>query len=871
MSLHDYSRKRDFAATPEPSDAAARRARARRPIFVVQLHHASSRHYDFRLEADGVLKSWSVPKGPSLRAGEKRLAVQVEDHPLDYAGFEGDIPKGHYGAGHVDVFDHGTWASEGDPLVAIAKGKLDFELHGGKLAGAWKLVRTGKPARQPQWLLIKRDDAHASDLEADDLIDSGSTGATRRSRAKASKAGQTGSKRKAASNDVGIITRPRRRQDAVWHKRALKLDGARDRPHPPGFAPELCTLRAAPPRGDGWLHEIKWDGYRLLADLVDGRVKLRSRNDLDWTQRLPGVARAIEALPVSDARLDGELVVLDAQGHSDFPALQRVLEGSARQPLRYVVFDLPGVAGVDLARSPLVARKALLQELLGKKPGVLAFSDHVVGHGAEVFAASGKAGFEGIVSKRVDARYQGGRGQDWIKAKHEQGDEFVVVGYTAPKGTRGHFGSLLLATPTQGGLRYVGRVGSGFGEDVLRDLHRRMHALETGQAAVELPAHVHFSARSVHWIAPRLVVEVAFRGWGKEGLLRQSSFRALREDKTMDDLQREATPSTRTTPAAKSAKTAKASEATRATAKKAHGPARRAATRSTATAVTGPPILTSPERVVYAADNITKADVADYYRAVSRWLLPEVARRPLSLVRCPDGAGDGCFFQKHHGPGFGPDVHAHPLRQKSGVEDYIYIEDEAGLLQLVQMNVLELHPWGATIDDPAHADRLVFDLDPGEGVGWKQVAAAAREVRARLGEAGLEGFLRTSGGKGLHVVVPLAPAAPWEQARDFCEAFARAMEMQAPDRYVANMRKDVRGGRIFLDWLRNTRGATSVASWSLRAREHATVAVPLRWEELARVAGPGAFTLGKALQRAARLRSDPWAGITELRQTLPEG
>jgi bifunctional non-homologous end joining protein LigD len=873
VSLHDYSRKRDFAATPEPRGAATRRASAHRPIFVVQLHHASSRHYDFRLEADGVLKSWAVPKGPSLRAGEKRLAVQVEDHPLDYAGFEGDIPEGHYGAGHVDVFDHGTWATEGDPLAAIARGKLDFELHGGKLAGAWKLVRTGRQARQPQWLLIKRNDAHAGDLEADDLV--GPTGGGTARRARTVKPGEAAAQRKAAPGKVVSAGKPRRRQDAAWRKRALKLDGARDRPHPPGFAPELCTLRASPPAADGWLHEIKWDGYRLLADLVDGRVKLRSRNDLDWTERLPDVVRAIESLPVSDARLDGELVVLDAQGHSDFSGLQRVLEGSARQPLRYVVFDLPGVAAVDLARSPLLERKTLLQGLLGKEAGVLAFSDHVVGHGAEVFAASGKAGFEGIVSKRVDARYQGGRSQDWIKTKHEQGDEFLVVGYTAPKGARGHFGSLLLARPAKDGLQYVGRVGSGFGDELLGDLHRRMHALETDRAAVELPAHVPFSARNVHWIAPRLVVEVAFRGWAKEGLLRQASFRALREDKTMDDLRDDAKPAGRATNAAKATKTTTTTKTTKVVATKANAPGGRGTargrTRSKASADAGEVALTSPERVVYAADNITKADVADYYRAVARWLLPEVARRPLSLVRCPDGADNACFFQKHHGPGFGPDVHAHPLRQKSGVEDYIYIEDEAGLLQLVQMNVLELHPWGATIDEPERADRLVFDLDPGEGVGWKRVAAAAREVRARLGEIGLESFLRMSGGKGLHVVVPLAPAAPWEQARDFCEAFARTMEVQAPDRYVANMRKDVRGGRIFLDWLRNARGATSVASWSLRAREHATVAVPLRWDELGRVAGPGAFTPHKALQRAARLRSDPWAGMSRLRQALPNG
>ncbi len=869
MSLHDYSRKRDFGATPEPSGGGRGRGRgtSRRPIFVVQLHHASSRHYDFRLEADGVLKSWAVPKGPSLRAGEKRLAVQVEDHPLDYAGFAGDIPAGHYGAGHVDLFDRGTWAIEGDPLEAIARGKLDFELHGGKLNGAWKLVRTGKQAKQPQWLLIKRSDAHAGDREADDLVDtpapanaatvSGST--ARKARSKPAAA----SRRSAATTTATKKSAPGkaapRRKDASWRKRALAIDGARHTPHPPGFAPELCTLRSMAPAGDGWLHEIKWDGYRLLADLVDGVVKLRSRNDLDWTGRVPEIAHAVAALPVSDARLDGELVVLDAQGHSDFSALQRVLEGSSRQPLRYVLFDMPGLAGVDLSQAPLLERKRLLQELLGDKAGVLAYSDHVVGHGAEVLEASGKAGFEGIVSKRVDARYAGGRSQDWIKTKHEQGDEFVIVGYTAPKGARGHFGSLLLAQPEAGGLRYVGRVGSGFGDAVLRDLHRRMRGLETGRAAVELPAHVPFSARSVHWLTPQLMVEVAFRGWAKEGLLRQASFRRLREDKSMSDLV-----------APKSAAGARPRKSGTAGTNKA-GP--RAKTDkpggTAATSASDDVAITHPERVVYPADGLTKADVAAYYRTVAPWLLRDVARRPLSLVRCPDGAGGTCFFQKHHGPGFGAAVHALPLRQKSGVEDYLWIDDAAGVLQLVQMNVLEFHPWGATVGDPEDADRLVFDLDPGEDVTWKQVRDAAREVRARLRETGLEGFLRMSGGKGLHVVVPLAPAAPWEQVRDFCEAFARAMEAQAPERWLASARKDQRRGRIFLDWLRNTRGATSVASWSLRAREHATVAVPLRWEELAKIASPGAFTPAKALQRAARLRADPWEGIERLRQALP--
>ena len=669
--------------------------------------------------------------------------------------------------------------------------------------------------------------------------------------------------------DLGLATHV----DPNPRERALALQGARDRPHPSGFAAELCTLREAPPAGDAWLHEIKWDGYRLLADLVDGQAKLRSRNDLDWTARVPAIARAVEALPVSDAHLDGELVVLDDQGHSDFSALQRVLEGSSRQPLRYVVFDLPGVAGVDLSRTPLIERKRLLRELLGSTPGVLAYSDHVVGHGAEVFAASGKAGFEGIISKRVDARYRGGRGQDWIKVKHEDGDEFVVVGYTAPRGARGHFGSLLLARPGLDGLSYVGRVGSGFGDAMLRDLFKRMRPLETAGPTVELPAHIPLRPRNVQWLQPRLVVEVAFRGWAKEGLLRQASFRGLREDKDMADLQPEkpAVSKAKAPARAKAGKSAAAAKTGKATAaaKTAATRTRAKAARKAGSADCADVVITHPDRVVYPADGMTKGDVAAYYRAIAPWLLRDIAGRPLSLVRCPDGATGQCFFQKHHGAGLGEAVHALPLRQKSGIEDYVWIDDATGLLQLVQMNVLEFHPWGATVEDPERADRLVFDLDPGEGVSWKAVCDGAREVRGRLREAGLESFLRMSGGKGLHVVVPLAPAVPWEQARDFCEAFARAMEAHAPERWLANARKAKRTGRIFLDWLRNTRGATSVASWSLRAREHATVAMPLRWEELGKFDRPGAFNPDKALQRASRLRKDPWDGIDRLRQSLP--
>ncbi|WP_426804577.1 DNA ligase D [Stenotrophomonas sp. SrG] len=849
MSLQEYRRKRRFGETPEPDDER-RGAVARRPIFVVQLHHASARHYDFRLEADGVLKSWAVPKGPSLRVGEKRLAVEVEDHPLSYATFEGDIPEGHYGAGHVDVYDHGTWACDGDPLEAIAAGKVDFVLHGSRLKGGWKLVRTNMKGKQHQWLLIKRDDEEARDTDADALLEEAVP--PKRTSTKTVKTIKSTTTTKTSSSRSSRTTRTikpvaRRNADARWAKRALSLQHARDKPYPHDFKPLLTDHRDTAPDGETWLHEIKWDGYRLLADVRDGAVALRSRNGLNWTEDFPEVVQAIQALPVTDLRLDGELVVLDAQGRSDFTGLQKVIDGTARQPLRYVVFDMPGVAGVDISRAPLLERKTLLKDLLGDTPGTLAYSDHVLDHGPAVFEASGKAGFEGIISKRVDAPYVNARSPSWVKVKHENTDEFLVVGYTDPKGSRSGFGSLLMAAPDKGGLRYVGRVGTGFDDAKLAAMHRQLKALDTDKAAVELPSHVPFKASSVHWVKPTLVAEVAFRGWAKEGLLRQASFKRLREDKTAKELG-----------AAATEVPAKAAKATKA-------PAKAKAPDRYADGVT----ISHPERVVFANARLTKGDVADYYRQMARWILPEVARRPLSLLRCPDGVDKPCFFQKHHGTGLGDAVEAIPLEQKSGREDYLYIEDTEGLLQLVQMNTLELHPWGASVDDPEHPDRLVFDLDPGEGVTWTAIKAAARDVRDRLQEIGLESFVRLSGGKGIHVVVPLTPKADWAQAKDFCESFAQAMAEHAPDRYVATMSKAKRTGVIFIDWLRNARGATSVCSWSLRARPSAGVAVPLRWEELGRVTAADAFPLPKALQRAQKLKKDPWEGIDQVKQVLP--
>lgn len=847
MSLREYTRKREFRATPEPSPDVPMTGHGRRPIFVVQLHHARRRHYDFRLEMDGALKSWAVPKGPSFRVGEKRLAVEVEDHPLSYATFEGDIPEGHYGAGHVDVFDHGVWSMDGDPLEAVAKGKLDFSLHGRKLQGAWKLVRTSKvESGKPQWLLIKRDDPWARDEEADDLLEgamaetppnaptakrSNGHGTANKTNGSAAKAAGEPAGKKATGKAAKKATKKRAgtRKTAAridWAKRAAALPGARPARRAEAVKPQLATLRESPPPGEDWLHELKWDGYRMLADVVDGRARLRSRNDLNWTEDHPDIAAALEGLGVRDAVFDGELIALDEGGNDSFAALQRTLEGSSDAPLRYAMFDVMRLEGVDLTDVPLHERKALLEAVLEANPDpLLAYSRHIVGHGAEVFAASLKQGMEGIISKVADSRYTPGRSTTWVKVKHAQTDEFVVVGYTAPKGGRRGFGALLLATQQRGKLRYVGRVGTGYDDATLKKLAARMAPLKRRTPSVDLPPHIAQLPRDVTWIEPQLVVEVAFRGWGKEGLVRQGSFQRVREDKTVEDVVPQ----------------------------------------------TAAPAISSPDKLIFPESNITKQQVADYYREIAPLLLPDVEKRPLSLIRCPDGIKGACFFQKHHAETLGSNVKSVAIKEKDGGrEKYVYIDSVEGLLDLVQMNVLELHPWGARVEDVEHPDRLVFDLDPGDGVEWKAVAAAARDVRDRLADIGLTSFLRTSGGKGLHVVVPIAPKQDWTKAKAFCEAFADAMATQAPQKYVATASKAKRKGVIFIDWLRNGRGATSVASWSLRARATAPVAVPIRWDELGRVKSGAQYDMAKALRRAASQRKDPWEGWqAATKQKLP--
>jgi bifunctional non-homologous end joining protein LigD len=837
MSLQDYRRKRNFAKTrePAPDDSAPGGDRA---IFVVQLHHASRRHFDFRLQVGDVLRSWAVPKGPSYDPKVKRLAVEVEDHPVSYADFEGDIEEG-YGKGHVDLFDRGVWATRGDAEAQIRKGHLTFELFGKRLKGEWHLVRGAKKERQPAWFLIKADDAYAGDVEADDLLDEKMRESTRR-------AATTPGLRAAAKKSTSRKKAPpktRKVSAATLAKAAAALDGARKaRASNDFFAPQLARLRESPPQGDGWLHEVKWDGYRILAGMAKGKAMLWSRNALPWNDRLPEIVGAIEGLGLDSLRLDGELIALDAQGRGDFNALQRTLSGEAQAPLVYMLFDLPYLEGYDITRVPLSERKALLERLLAHAPAHLAYSGHNVGHGDDVFAMAMEQKLEGIISKRADGGYHAGRGDDWQKIKRLESDEFAVVGYTPAKGSRLVFGSLLLARPdAQGGWTYVGRVGTGFTDEMLRTLGKTLAKGGTKKPTVKI-AQIDPALRGALWVPPTAVAEVYYRGIGNQNLLRQPSLKALRVDKSPADLR----DSDRAAPAL-------ATKGTKGTTK----------TKTEDTIV-----ITHPDRVVFPDDGITKQDVVDYYRAVMPWMLPAIADRPTSTIRCPGGIGSPCFFQKHVMAGL-EHVGTAKLKEETGAQAvYLYPRDEAGMIELVQFGAVEFHPWGSHVDSPDLADRVVFDLDPGEDVDWRRVVAAARMVRGFLEELGLVSFVRTTGGKGLHVVVPLDPGAGWDTVKTFARGFAEAMAALHPLEFVATATKRFRRGKIYVDYLRNGRGATAVASYSLRSRPGAPVAVPLRWEELGKVKSGNAFDLRSVPKRLARLKKDPWDGIDKVRQDL---
>jgi bifunctional non-homologous end joining protein LigD len=797
-SLKEYATKRDFDRTSEPVDSGGSRCGQE---FVVQKHAARRLHYDLRLEMDGVLKSWAVTRGPSLTVGEKRLAVRTEDHPIEYLNFEGNIPKGEYGGGSMIVWDHGRWQSGGDPQKGLAKGHLAFTLDGTRLKGRWHLVRIRPRSgeKSEPWLLMKSDDEFARLVGALEITDEVTTSQL---------SGRTTEELAAA----GEVRQDHEARAAVAKARKIvvpdigKLSGARTGLLPVFLEPSLASLCEKPPTGPKWIHEIKYDGYRMQAR-IDGRIiRLLTRKKLDWTERFRTIADALKALGLASALIDGEIVVEDASGISSFNNLQVDLKAGRLDRFRFFVFDILYCEGFDLTKVVLKDRKALLHQLLTGLPAgsPVRFSEHLDVDGPTMLEHSCRLGLEGIISKRMDLPYRSGRSDHWLKSKCVERQEFVILGYVPSTVSSRSIGSLVLGYHDSGKLMYAGRVGTGWSSDQSRSLRDELEKLSSikPQFVKPLPAGVE---KGVRWTDPRLVCEIEYRGWTQDRLLRAAAFKGLRDDRpaeeiVLETLQKKAKPR-----------------------------------------VARAPIdihLTHPERILWEEAGITKQGLADFYIDIADWILPHIAGRPLSLLRCPSGTGAECFFAKHPWQGLDASVRRVDTGDKVPM---VAIDELAGLLGLVQAGVVEIHPWGSTVGHLGQPDRLIFDLDPGENVPWTAVIEAARDVRDRLVALGLQSFVKTSGGKGVHVVVPIQPDADWDDVKTFTKTVAEKMAKERPDRYVTTIAKRARSARIFIDWDELSPGLRS---------DH--------------------FTVGNLLHRLSSLKQDPWEGIFKIRQQLPQ-
>ena len=840
MALEEYKKKRNFRRTPEPA-GKVRYAPAEAPLeFVIQKHDASHLHYDFRLELDGVLKSWAVPKGPSLKPSVKRLAMHVEDHPMDYGGFEGIIPANQYGGGTVMLWDRGSWIPEGDPRKAYRKGRLKFRLEGEKLSGRWNLVRMRpKPGEKKEsWLLIKESDETAREAGDPDITDDEPLSV-------------------ATGRSLDEIAAE---EDRVWDSRKGEVEGVGSKSKSKAGAgagveapalprkPQLATLVGKAPGGGEWIHELKFDGYRVLVPYDGVEARIITRNGKDWTHRFEGLAAALRGLSCESAVLDGEVVALDARGLSRFQLLQNAASGTPAGPPVLYAFDLLELDGRDLRNEPIEERKAELERLVARS-GVdrLRYSDHVVGKGEAFFDRACEMGVEGIISKRLGRPYRAGRGKDWVKVKCTSRQELVIAGFTEPSGSRVGLGALLLAVHDEAdGLRYAGKVGTGFDNDTLVRLRERLEGLEVDSPAVVDPPRG-AEARGVHWVRPELVAEIEFTEWTDDGRIRHPSFQGLREDKEASEVVREE-------PGAGSTSGSAATS--------------RIVDRSDGTIEAAGVRVSSPDRVIWAGQGVTKRDLVEYYMAVEEVLMPRIADRPLTLVRCPSGAQQECFFQKNAGDSIPDIVPRVDIRDSKGTAHYMYIDGLPSLLALVQIGVLEFHIWGSRRDRLDRPDRLVFDLDPDEALSFGRVAGAALDLRDRLADLGLRSFVKSTGGKGLHVVVPVERRRDWTEAKAFTQAVAQAMVADEPDAYTAKMTKSRRTGRIFVDYLRNAANSTAIADYSTRARPGAPVSVPMAWEELSRRSRkPPEWSVRDVPSRVAEI-GDPWAGYDDVRQSI---
>jgi bifunctional non-homologous end joining protein LigD len=830
--LKPYNQKRNFDRTLEPEGMTEAAQAGLR--FVVQHHLARRDHYDFRLEWDGALLSWAVPKGPSYDTRDKRLAVQVEDHPLDYKNFEGTIPKGEYGGGTVMIWDEGYWEPSGDVADGLRAGMLKFVLKGRRLKGKWALVRLIRKEGETKdnsetkanWLLLKEKDAYA-------------------------KTGDGISEFTVSIRTGRAMTEIKAGEDEKITKNPFGSSGV-----------QMAQLAKTVPEGEDWLYELKYDGYRILAYLEGDSVRLITRNGNDYTGRFRDVAYSLSNWADGRAMvLDGEMVVTDAAGRTDFQALQNYLKNPQAQNLTYIVFDLLALDGADLRGRRLLDRKETLAALLQDAPKNLHYSRHVRGKGKESLAAACEAGLEGIVGKKADSVYSGTRNADWIKLKCDQRQEFVIGGYTLSAKKMSGVSSLLLGVYEGGELVYAGRAGTGLSEANGKALAEKF----TGLKRMEPPFNRAPKPRvneKITWLEPELVAEIKFAEWTADNLVRQASFKGLRTDKDPKDIKREKAgdeiydetqpPSQRQSSATE---TERAMEANADSLIKAN---------ANSLIIAGIKI-SNPDKVIFTGPEITKGDVIRYYAQVAERMLPYVSRRILSIVRCPKGVSQTCFYKKHPGPG-SKGIITIPVSSSGGeTEDYFYIENISGLIAEAQMGTLEFHTWGSRVDALEKPDIMVFDLDPDEGMDLSRVRQGVRELKNMLAELSLNSYLKTSGGKGYHVVVPLIPAVAWDAFHDFARRVAEVMEQKWPDRYTSNVRKAKRTGRIFIDWIRNGRGATSIAPYSLRARKGAGVSMPITWDELDTVA-PDGVNIAEALRRIGC--DDPWQDFFRNQQQL---
>jgi len=840
--------------------------------FVIQKHDATRLHYDLRLELDGVFKSWAVTRGPSLDPHDKRLAVEVEDHPLDYGDFEGTIPDREYGGGTVQIWDRGYWLSH-DPHKGLAKGDLKFALAGEKLQGEWVLVRMKhdrSAGKRTNWLLIKHRDAYSRIGDGDELLKQDRSVASGRSLADIARG--VGAKPKPF-----MLTKAVMPADAVWDSReglAAQIRASARAPKErratpaskgetgslPAFVdPQLCKAVDHPPSGKGWVHEIKFDGYRVQMRIADGRVALMTRNGLDWKDKFPIIAARASKLP--DALIDGEVVALDGNGKPNFSALQAALSKGDDHHLAFLAFDLLFIDGIDLRQQPLLARKARLKEVIEAQSAaaqkVIRYVEHFDVDGPSMAEAARRQDLEGVISKRADAPYRSGRADSWTKAKTREGHEVVIGGWMT---TGGKFRSLMVGVHRNGHFAYTGLVGTGYGKDTLKTL---MPALKAA-AASKSPFggdNAPRGGRDVHWVTPTLVAEIEFAGWTDGRNVRQGAFKGLRLDKSADEVTDEAADSPTPRPTAPTKRAANV------------GAARSAPAPSSKRAVVVRGVtISKPDKALWPDGGdgapVTKHDLALYMAEVGDWLLPHIVGRPCSIVRAPDGIGGETFFQRHASKGMSP--HLTTTRVSGERQPYLQIDSIEGLVAVAQTAGLELHPWNCAPGDPQVPGRLVFDLDPGPEVDFARVIAAARELKDRLAAIGLESFCKTTGGKGLHVVTPLLHdgrhAATWPEAKAFAQAICRQMADDNPKLYLIHMAKKLRDGRIFLDYLRNDRMATAVAPLSPRARPGATVSMPLTWTQVKAGLDPKRFTLRTAL--ALMGAGKAWAGYDKAARPL---